>query len=171
MTTCLTPDDLAAYVERHAIRAQLIYDVGHTPTVPAAADALGVTAQQIIKTLLFTVRRPDAPAPAPHPLLVISNGESRVSKKALARHCGVGQKQIKLAPAAVVVDLLGYPAGGVPPFGHRTSVPVIVDATILALRACDGGRIYGGGGDERTMLQLTVDELVRVVQPDIVAVS
>ena len=62
----------------------------------------------------------------------------------------------------MVLDLLGYPAGGVPPFGHRTALPVIVDAAILDLRQRFDGVIFGGGGDDRTMMRLTVDELLRV---------
>ena len=61
-----------------------------------------------------------------------------------------------------MLDLLGYAAGGVPPFGHRTALPVIVDAGILNLRRRYDGVIYGGGGDDRTMMKLTVDELLRV---------
>ena len=48
-----TPADLARFVAAEPIRARLISDLGETPTVPAAAAALGVRAEQIIKTLLF----------------------------------------------------------------------------------------------------------------------
>ena len=33
------------------------------------------------------------------------------------------------------------------------------------------GVIYGGGGDDRTMMRLTVDELLRVTQGRVVALS
>ncbi|MEZ4581531.1 MAG: hypothetical protein R3A10_07825 [Caldilineaceae bacterium] len=64
-------------------------------------------------------------------------------------------------PAEVVLELLGYPAGGVLPFGHRTDLPVILDAPAAATGAPHDGVIYGGGGDDRTMMRLTVDELCR----------
>ena len=99
--------------------------------------------------------------------MVISHGEQRVDKKRLAEHWGVGKKRVELAPAAVVLDLLGYPAGGVPPFGHRTRLPVLVDASILSLRERYAGVIYGGGGDDGTMMRLTVDELLRVTEAEI----
>jgi hypothetical protein len=47
----------------------------------------------------------------------------------------------------------------------------VLDASVLALEARDDGVIFGGGGDDRTMLRLTVGELRRVVQPEVVAVS
>ncbi|MEZ4658353.1 MAG: YbaK/EbsC family protein [Caldilineaceae bacterium] len=104
-------------------------------------------------------------------MVVISNGERRVEKKPLTEHFGVGKNQVKLASAEQVLELLGYPAGGVPPFGHRTPLPVLVDATVVALAAHNGGVIFGGGGDDRTMMRLTVAELMRVVQPQVLALS
>jgi prolyl-tRNA editing enzyme YbaK/EbsC (Cys-tRNA(Pro) deacylase) len=168
----LQPDDLRRFVAEHAIAAKLIDGLGDTPTVPAAAAALGVDPDQIIKTLLFLIeRRTAAGEMFDDPVIVISNGQQRVDKGLLAAHRGVGKKKVSLAPAAVVLDLLGYPAGGVPPFGHRTRLPVLVDAAILALRERFGGIIYGGGGDDCTMMRLTVDELLRVTQGEVVAVS
>ena len=131
----LQPDDLRRFIADHATAAALVDGLGDTPTVPAAAAALGVDPDQIIKTLLFLIeRRTAAGEMVDDPVVVISNGQQRVDKGLLAVHCGVGKKKVSLAPAAVVLDLLGYPAGGVPPFGHRTALPVLVDASILALR-------------------------------------
>lgn len=162
-----TPADLARFVTAESIHARLITGIGDTPTVPAAAAALGVRPEQIIKTLLFLVKTPDAPSGLP--VVVISNGESRVEKRPLADHFGVGRKRVKLAPPDVVLDLLGYPAGGVPPFGHITQLPVLLDNAITAF----GGDalVYAGGGDDRTMLELTVGELLRVTQPDVLDLS
>ena len=169
MVAQLTPADLRRFVEENGIAARLIEEIGDTPTVPAAAAALGVTTDAIVKTLLFLVNNPAAKDEPPQPVVVISNGERRVEKKGLAGHFGVGKNQVKLAPADVVLAELGYPAGGVPPFGHRRRLPVFVDASIRAFAG--DAVIYGGGGDDRTMMRLTVDELCRVVQPHIMAVS
>jgi prolyl-tRNA editing enzyme YbaK/EbsC (Cys-tRNA(Pro) deacylase) len=167
----LTAADLQTYIDSRGIAARLIDDVGHTPTVPAAAAALGVEPDQIVKTLLFLLDLRRSAEDEPQPLVVISNGESRVDKKLLAQRFSVGAKRVKLAPPETVLRLLGYAAGGVPPFGHRSDIPVIVDASLLPLRRQYGGRIYAGGGDDHTMMELTVDELLRVVRPEIVAVS
>ncbi len=117
-----------------------------TPTVPAAAAALGVQPAQIIKSLLFLVQ--DAP------VLVIACGDSPVDRRALAGRFGVGKKQIKLADAETVLAYTGYPVGGVPPFGHRQAVPVLLDRAVQAWDV-----VFGGGGDDRTLLRIAPDAL------------
>ena len=163
-----TPDDLQQFIEENGIEAQLMRDIGDTPTVPAAAAALGVEPDRILKTLLFLAQKPGDKDAPPAPFVVISHGEHRVEKRPLADLRGVGIKRIKLASPDVVLQLLGYPAGGVPPFGHCTAVEVLLDSSIAAL---EPGFVYAGGGDDRTMLQLTVEELTRVVQPQIISLS
>jgi prolyl-tRNA editing enzyme YbaK/EbsC (Cys-tRNA(Pro) deacylase) len=175
----LTPDDLQAHIAAHGIAARLVRGLGDTRTVPLAAEALGVPAQQIVKSLLFLVQLPERagdPPPqqrggVPKPVLVICGGERQVDHRAVGAHFGVTRKKIRLAPSDVVLAVLGYPAGGVPPFGHRTQVPVILDAALLSLPLGDGGTVYGGGGDEGTMLETTVAELRRVLQPEVVSVT
>lgn len=175
MSLPLTPGDLQTYIDYHGIQARLIRDIGHTPTVPAAAQVLGVEPEQIIKTLLFVLtpnsRHEGQENPVPPAVVVIGNGENRIDKRALGRHFGLNPKRVKLADAATVIELLGYPAGGVPPFGHRTQLPVLVDQTVVELAAREGGRIFGGGGDDRTMLEISVNELLRIHQPEVPALS
>lgn len=172
----LTLDDLQTYLDRHVPAARLLPDIGHTPTVPDAAAVLGVEPDQIVKTLLFILPPPAAngetPGQAmPGAVVVIGCGEYRIDKKVLARHYGLSAKRVKLATPEQVLDLLGYPAGGVPPFGHRTPLPVLLDQRVLALHDQFNGQIYGGGGDDRTMMALTVDDLVHIHAPTILPLS
>jgi prolyl-tRNA editing enzyme YbaK/EbsC (Cys-tRNA(Pro) deacylase) len=145
----LTPADLARWIGERGIAAELLLMPVDTPTVPAAAAALGVQPGQIIKSLLFLVQGA--------PVLVIASGDSPVERRALTARFGVGKKQIKLADADTVLAHTGYPVGGVPPFGHRNAAPVLLDR---AVRQWDV--VYGGGGDDRTLLRITPDELSRV---------
>ena len=127
--------------------------------------------EQIIKTLLFLIEQPGEPERFVQPVVVISNGESRVDKRPLADLYDVGKKRVKLASAETVIELLGYPAGGVPPIGHRTKLPVILDAAVLATAERTGKPFYGGGGDDRTMMEIGVKELQAVTQGLVLAVS
>jgi prolyl-tRNA editing enzyme YbaK/EbsC (Cys-tRNA(Pro) deacylase) len=161
---------LEAYIATQGIAAQLVRGLGDTRTVQLAAAALGVEADRIVKSLLFLVRLPDQPA-SRQPVLVIVDGMHRVDRKAIAAHFGVSRKKVRLASAEEVRAVLGYPAGGVPPFGHRTKVSAILDSALLALDGSDRATVYCGGGDETTMLESSVAELLRVVQPTVLAVS
>ena len=81
----LQPDDLRRFIADHATAAALVDGLGDTPTVPAAAAALGVDPDQIIKTLLFLIeRRTAAGEMVDDPVVVISNGQQRVDKGLLA---------------------------------------------------------------------------------------
>ena len=149
MTDPLTPTDLAAYIAAHGIAAEIVPMAVETPTVPAAAAALGVEPGQIIKSLLFLVRD--------RPVLVIASGETKVDRGAVAGRYGVGKKQVKLADAATVLQLTGYPAGGVPPFGHPQPLPTLLDRAVAKWNV-----VYGGGGDDHTLLRIAPGELARV---------
>lgn len=144
-----TPADLALYIAGHGIAAEIVPVATETPTVPLAAAALGVSPAQIVKSLLFEVRGA--------PLLVIARGDQLVDKKGLAARWGVGKKQVSLADAETVLRLTGYPVGGVPPFGYIVDVPVLLDQGIRELEV-----VYGGGGDDHTLLRVTPGELARV---------
>ena len=144
-----TPTDLAHFIAAHKIAAELAPMTAETPTVPAAAAALGVETGQIIKSLLFLVR--DAP------VLVIASGDTLVDRRPLAARFEVGKKRVKLADAATVLSLTGYPAGGVPPFGHPAALPTLLDRAVLAWDV-----VYGGGGDDHTLLRIAPAELARV---------
>lgn len=149
MTRPLTPTDFADFIAARGIAAEIVPVTAETPTVPAAAAALGVTTGQIIKSLLFLVRD--------QPILVIASGETPVDRAVLAARFEVGKKQIKLADAETVLRLTGYPAGGVPPFGHPGPLPTLLDRRVAAWDA-----IYGGGGDDHTLLRIAPEELARV---------
>ncbi len=168
MTQPSTPADLQAFIDHHQISARLHLDLGDTPTVPAAAAVLGVEADQIIKTLLFLVEPIGQPA---QPVVVISHGERRVDRGRLARHFAVAKGRINFAPAETVLNLIGYPAGGVPPFGHRSKLLMILDESVVGLKERYGGVVFGGGGDHHAMIEVSVDELMRVTEPLVLAVS
>jgi prolyl-tRNA editing enzyme YbaK/EbsC (Cys-tRNA(Pro) deacylase) len=165
----LKPEDLQAYIAAEGIAARLLCDLGDTSTVPLAAAALGVGVQRIIKSLLFLVRLPD-PSASPQPVLVVIGGPHQVDHRAIAARFGVSRKRVRLASAEEVLAILGYPAGGVPPFGHRTKVPVLMDAALVGQQSGQA-TVYGGGGDERTMLEITLAELLRVARPEVLSVS
>ncbi len=152
-----TPEDLARYIEQHGIEAKLVRPPHETPSVTAAARAVGCAPEQIIKSLVFLIDG--------QPYLVIANGNARVSYRRLAAHFGVSRKRVRMASPDEVLKLTGYPAGGVPPFGLPNPLPVLMDPGVL-----DQEIVYGGGGDDHTLVRISTAELRRITQPTIVAI-
>lgn len=151
----LTSDDLQAYLQQHAVAATILRLADETPTVPAAAAALGVSAAQIVKSVLFLVDE--------RPWLVVAAGTARVSRRKLATHLGVGRKRPKLATADQVLAWTGYPAGTVPPFGHATPLPTLIDSGVTT-----HALLYAGGGAHNGMMRIACDELLRVLDAPLV---
>ena len=142
--------DLMAWVEARGVVARLVVPGVPTPTVPAAAAALGVGVDAILKSLVFLVRG--------EPRLVIAAGEDRVRYPALAALWGVSRRRVRLATPSEALALSGYAVGAMPPFGHLRSLPTVVDTrAVLPARI-----VYAGGGSRAALLEIRTDELLRV---------
>jgi len=154
----LTTADLQAYITAHKIPAGIVHPPVITATVPAAAQAMGVHPNTIIKSLLFTIRHSES-------LLVIANGSRRIDRRAIAKRLGVGKKQVRIARPEEVLNWTGYPVGGVPPFGHQRPIPTWMDPAVL-----EQGTIYGGGGDESALLRMQANDLLAATGAEVVPV-
>ena len=154
----LSSKDLQSFIDLNQIAAEILLMEQDTHTVPDAARALQVEEDQIIKSLVFLVDG--------QPILVIANGTYKVDDRLIARHFGVGRKRAKMARPEQALEITGYVVGAMPPFGHRTRLPTIVDPGVVAHQ-----EIYGGGGGINAMLRLRSEELVRITGAEVVTVS
>ena len=150
--------ELQQFINEQGVDALILPMEGHTTTVSEAAQALKVTTEQIIKSLVFRVNT--------EPLLVINNGLARVDRRKLAASLGVGRKRVKFASPEQALTLTGFVVGSMPPFGHKQKLRTVIDPAVLELET-----IYGGGGDIDAMMRLTPTELMRVTGADIMDLS
>ena len=150
--------DLANYVDKQQIEAQIVHLQNETPTVAAAAEALGVLPDQIIKSVLFLADG--------RPVLVIANGLTRIHRKHLADTLEVSRRRVKMADAAQVLASTGYPIGAVPPFGHPQPLETLLDGGILQQEV-----VYGGGGEINALMRVSTAELQRVTGGRIVDIA
>jgi Cys-tRNA(Pro)/Cys-tRNA(Cys) deacylase len=140
MTDVITgvPSQLAEYLHRHPIDVKFVAPGVPTPTVSAAANALGVAVTSIVKTIVFT-------GVGESYVIAIANGKKRVSMARLAEVCGL--LQLRPATPEAVLSLTGYPAGGVAPLALPNDIPVVVDEAVAAL----DNAVAGGGRDDLLM--------------------
>ncbi|NJN53876.1 MAG: YbaK/EbsC family protein [Anaerolineae bacterium] len=94
-----------------------------TRTAQEAAEAIGCTVAQIVKSLCFEV--------SGGAVMCLVSGANQLDEKKLAALCGVSRKQVQRASAELVKEQTGFSIGGVPPFGHTRPLPIYIDADLL----------------------------------------
>jgi Cys-tRNA(Pro) deacylase len=141
--------DLAGLLACEALDAEIVSPGQPTPTVTAAAAALGVRTSQIIKSLIFSDKS------GAH-VLVIARGDRKIDRRKLSEHTVL--RGLELAPPDVVLATTGYPVGGVPPIGHAQRVHTVLDQSVLAEPV-----VFGGGGTDDTLLRIRPDDIRRLM--------
>jgi len=120
-----------------------------TRTAQDAADAIGCTVAQIVKSLLFVVEG--------RPTLALVSGPNRLDEKKLAALCGVGKKKVKRGNADIVRQATGFAIGGVPPFGHKSQLPTYIDEDFMQFEV-----IWAAAGTPNAVFSIGPQELVQV---------
>src|SRR6476661_6559702 len=92
-----------------------------TKTAADAAAAIGVEVGQIVKSLIFAV---DGEV-----VLAYVSGANQLDEKKLAR--AAGGSNCARVDADRVYQATGFPIGGVPPFGHTSTLRVFIDPDLL----------------------------------------
>ncbi|HEY8588401.1 MAG TPA: YbaK/EbsC family protein [Naasia sp.] len=144
-------------MHRHAERFQTTLDllgepgrVRETdPTAHTAADAaaaLGVPVAAIVKSLVFLA--------GDEPVLVLASGPNRVDPARAGKAFGA---PLRKADAATVKAATGYSIGGVPPFGHPTPLPTLIDEDLLAQP-----ELWAAAGTANAVFPIAPDRLVAV---------
>lgn len=118
-----------------------------TRTAQDAADAIGTTLGQIVKSLVFLADG--------RPVLVLASGKNRVDGGKLARAAGVAR--VERADADRVRVATGFAIGGVPPVGHAAPLGTFIDQDLLAYEI-----VYAAAGTPTAIFPITPQDLVRV---------
>ena len=92
-----------------------------TRTAQEAADAIGVELGQIVKSLVFGV---DGEV-----VVAYVSGANQLDESKLA--VAAGGAMCQRVDAEVVRSATGFPIGGVPPFGHATTLRIFIDSDLL----------------------------------------
>jgi Cys-tRNA(Pro) deacylase len=142
----LSPKSLDIYCKNNGIKAEIVSLKVPASTVSEAAQAVGCSSAQIVKTVLFLV--------SGEPVITIANGEARIDRRAIADFFQSSKKKVRLANVEDVQRLTGYAAGGLPPFGHSQELPTLIDFRVL-----EQEEIYAGGGSEFALIRMRSEEI------------
>lgn len=120
-----------------------------------AAEALGVSPQRLLKTLMAKA--------GGQPVCVVIASDREVSLKKLA--AAAGTKDASMLPPAEAERVTGYHVGGISPLGQKKRVRVFIDAAAMAHPSIifNGGRrglqIEIPPGDLMKLLNATAAEI------------
>ena len=140
------------------IEAKVVELPDSTRTAIEAAQAIGCTVAQIVKSLVF---RGAASGKA---ILIEASGVNRVNEKAVAEILG---EAIVKADADFVREKTGFAIGGIPPVGHAAEMgTVLIDEDLLQYDT-----LWAAAGTPHAVFPLTPAELVKISNGKVVSIK
>jgi prolyl-tRNA editing enzyme YbaK/EbsC (Cys-tRNA(Pro) deacylase) len=121
-----------------------------TRTAQEAADAVGCTVGQIVKSLIFRG------ANTGKPYLLLVSGSNRVNVHGVEERLG---EKLEKPDADYVRQVTGFAIGGVPPVAHATPLNALIDPDLMAYE-----QIFAAAGTPNAVFGLSPQELVSLTQ-------
>ena len=149
MTWPESVERVAAFLRDTGAEARLEEFSTETPTASAAADAIGCTLGQIVKSLVLVCDGT--------PVVALVPGDRRADTKKVARL--VEARRVVVAKPEEVIEATGFRPGAVSPFPLERVPTVLVERTMLR-----HGTLWAGAGSDRHMVALAPAELVRLTR-------
>jgi prolyl-tRNA editing enzyme YbaK/EbsC (Cys-tRNA(Pro) deacylase) len=117
-----------------------------TRTAQEAADAVGTSVGQIVKSLVFLA--------GGAPVLALVSGANQLDPQRLGALTGAA---IGKADADAVRQATGYSIGGVPPTGFPAPIPTFIDRDLLHYAV-----VWAAAGTPRHVFPIAPEDLVRI---------
>ena len=126
-------------------------------TAQEAADRVGVTLGQIVKSLIFKGKT------SGKPILVLTSGSNRVDEKRIKAYAG---EKIGRAEPDFVRVVTGYAIGGVPPIAHVQQMETYLDEDLMQYDV-----IWAAAGTPNAVFELTPDDLQKMTGGKVIQVK
>ncbi len=140
---------VAAALRAKGVATEVLEFPQGTRTAQAAADAIGTTVAQIVKSLVFVVDD--------KPVLILVSGANRVDLRKLAT--AAAARVVEKADAALVRRVTGFSVGGVAPLGHSTQLPVYIDDDLMRYEV-----VYAAAGTPQAIFAVDPRALVQITE-------
>jgi Cys-tRNA(Pro) deacylase len=114
--------------------------------------ACNCTASEVIKTLVFI---------GSHPILVVLPGDKMADINKIKNF--TGEKELRMAKPAEVLELTGYGVGAVSPFGINSNFKQIADKSIF-----DIPFLFLGSGESNILIKMSKDEFLKAFRGDFI---
>ena len=137
-------------LQEHGLSATVREMPASTKTAKEAADAIGCSVGQIVKSLVFRGLK------SGKPLLVLVSGTNRVNEPVLATLVG---EPVERATPDFARKTSGYAIGGIPPIGHDQPMSVWMDRDLLLYE-----QIWAAAGTPFAVFAVSPTDLQRVTR-------
>ncbi len=127
-----------------------------TRTAQEAAETIGTTVPQIVKTLVFRAKT------SGNAVIVLASGSNRVNEKMIGALLG---EKIEKADADFVRAQTGYAIGGVAPLGYPQPLTTYIDQDLLHF-----DEVWAAAGTPHAVFRLEPKDLERMTGGSIVQV-
>lgn len=128
-----------------------------TRTAQDAADRVGCTLGQIIKSLIFKG------ADSGKPILVLTSGANRVDEKRVSTYIG---EALTRADPEFARAATGFAIGGIPPLGHAQPIETYLDEDLLQYAT-----LWGAAGTPNAVFEMPAPALQQMTGGKIVQVK
>jgi prolyl-tRNA editing enzyme YbaK/EbsC (Cys-tRNA(Pro) deacylase) len=118
-----------------------------TKTSQDAANALHTTVSQIGKSIVFKTKSNKF-------VLVIASGANRINEKKLEKE--LNESLLRPSPEEIRT-YVGYPIGGIPPFGHDNPMIIFIDEDLKQFDA-----IFCAGGTPNTVFKTSFQQISEI---------
>jgi prolyl-tRNA editing enzyme YbaK/EbsC (Cys-tRNA(Pro) deacylase) len=140
------PDRVRAALTAAGVEARIQEFGASTRTAQEAADAIGTSVGQIVKSLVFIAGEAA--------VLALVSGRNQLDPARLGSLTG---STISRADAKAVRQATSYAIGGVPPFGFAAPIPTYIDRDLMQYDI-----VWAAAGTPRHVFPITPAELHRL---------
>ena len=135
---------LMDFAERNNVDVKFVMFEKPVRTIKESSEALKKPTSSFIKSIVFHENEKR--------YIAIVLGNDRVNYDKLTDVMGV---RAEIAKPHEVADKIGFPAGGVPPFGF--SATFVIDSKVM-----NKSFVYGGGGSHNCLVKINPKEILKV---------
>ncbi|HLT58309.1 MAG: YbaK/EbsC family protein [Limnochordales bacterium] len=146
MSAAAAKERVRAVLREKGVDTEIVEFAQSTRTAQEAADAIGTSVAQIVKSLVFVA--------GGQPVLALVSGANQADTDKLGALLGA---PVERADARTVREATGFAIGGVPPVAHATPMPTFIDEDLLKY-----DELFAAAGTPHAVFRITPDELVRI---------
>jgi len=135
-------------LNKFGVEFQVIELPQSTRTAKEAADTIGCSVSQIVKSLIFKAKT------SGEAILVLASGTNRVDESKVSAALG---EPIEKADANFVRAKTGFAIGGVSPVGHLNPIKTFLDSDLFQFE-----ELWAAAGTPNTVFKLNSSDLMKL---------